>query len=151
MELRHLPEAGAVGLALPRFLLRLPYGEKTSSLESFDFEELEVEGEHEDYLWGNPAFVLALLLGQSFERSGWQMRPGSVPDLTGLPLHIYGSAGGTEAKPCAEVLLTDSALERILEAGLIPLISFKGRDSVRVARFQSIAEPARPLTGPWQG
>ncbi len=38
-ELRHLPEAGAVGLALPRFLLRLPYGKKTSPLESFDFEE----------------------------------------------------------------------------------------------------------------
>ena len=38
-DLRHQPDADSVGLATPRFLLRLPYGKKTSPLESFDFEE----------------------------------------------------------------------------------------------------------------
>jgi type VI secretion system protein ImpC len=148
-ELRHLPEADAVGLALPRFLLRLPYGRKTSPLESFDFEEFPEMPVHDDYLWGNPAFAAALLLGQSFSAAGWEMRPGNVTEIEQLPLHIYLKAGESESKPCAEVLLTEDAVERILEAGLMPLVSFKGRDRVRLVRFQSIADPPRALAGRW--
>ena len=44
-------------------------------------------------------------------------------------------------------MLTEDAVESMIEAGLIPLVSFKGRDAVRVARFQSIAESARALAG----
>ena len=148
-ELRHLPEAEAVGLALPRFLLRLPYGKKTSPLESFDFEEFPDLPAHEDYLWGNPAFLVAMLLGQSFSESGWEMRPGTVTEVGSLPLHVYGLDGESEPKPCAEVLLTEDAVERMIEEGMIPLVSFKNRDSVRVARFQSVAAPPRPLAGRW--
>jgi type VI secretion system protein ImpC len=148
-ELRHLPEAEVVGLALPRFLLRLPYGKQTSPVESFDFEEFPEPPTHEDYLWGNPAFLVALLLGQSFSESGWEMRPGTVTEIDRLPLHVYEKDGESEPKPCAEVLLTEEAIGRMIEEGLIPLVSFKNRDSVRVARFQSVAAPSRPLAGRW--
>jgi len=148
-EFRHLPESQAVGLALPRFLLRLPYGKKTSPLESFDFEEFPEAPGHEDYLWGNPAFLVALLLGQSFSESGWEMRPGTVTEVDRLPLHVVSRDGESEPKPCAEVLLTEDAVERLIEEGLIPLVSFKNRDSVRLARFQSVAAPPRPLAGRW--
>jgi len=150
-ELRHLPESEAVGLALPRFLLRLPYGKETSPLESFDFEEFPELPGHEDYLWGNPAFLVALLLGQSFSESGWEMHPGTVTEIDRLPLHVYRRDGESEPKPCAEVLLTEDAVERMIEEGLIPLVSFKNRDSVRLARFQSVAAPLRPLAGRWGG
>jgi len=148
-ELRRLPEAGAVGLALPRFMLRLPYGKKTSPLESFEFEEFTGEPAHEDYLWGSGAFAVALLLGQSFSDAGWEMRPGQFAEIEKLPLHVYPGDGGSQVKPCAEVVLTEDAVERMLEEGLIPLVSFKGRDVVRVARFQSIAESAPALSGRW--
>jgi type VI secretion system protein ImpC len=148
-ELRRLPEADAVGLALPRFLLRLPYGRETSALESFDFEEFPELPVHEDYLWGNPAFAVALLLAQSFSEMGWEMRPATVTEIEKLPLHVYLRDGGSESKPCAEALLTEDAAERILEEGLIPLVSFKDRDLVRVVRFQSIAHPPRALAGRW--
>jgi len=148
-ELRRSPEADCVGLVLPRFLLRLPYGEKTSRLESFDFEELPGAPSHEGYLWGNPAFTVALLLAQSFMEEGWEMRPGSVSQIDKLPLHIYQADGDSISKPCAEVLFTEDAVQRIVEEGLIPLVSFKGRDSVRMARLQSIADPPRPLRGRW--
>lgn len=148
-ELRHRPEAGAVGLVIPRFLLRLPYGEKTSPLESFDFEEFAGTPIHEDYLWGNPAFAAAVLLGQSFSEAGWEMRPGTVAEIDKLPLHVYLRDGESVPKPCAEVLLTEEAVERMVEEGLIPLVSFKSRDVVRVARFQSIADPPRALAGRW--
>src|SRR5208282_1891901 len=48
-ELRRLPEVGSIGLALPRFLLRLPYGKKTSPIESFEFEEFPETPVHEEY------------------------------------------------------------------------------------------------------
>ena len=149
--LRQLPESGAIGLAIPQFLLRLPYGKKTDPIESFDFEEMPDTPVHENYLWGNPAFVCVILLAQSFSEYGWALRPGIVSELDGLPLHIYERNGESELQPCAEALLTERASESILEEGLMPLLSIKGRDAVRLARFQSIAEPLRPLTGRWEG
>lgn len=144
-ELRSLPEADFIGLALPRFLLRLPYGEYTSRPETFEFEEFSALPRHEDYLWGNPAFAVALLLAQSFSEAGWEMTVGSVAQVDNLPLHVYKADGESVSQPCAEVLLTEDAIERILESGIMPLVSYKGRDSVRIARFQSIACPLREL------
>lgn len=147
--LRRRPEAGFLGLALPRFMLRIPYGKKTSPIESFEFEEFQGLPHHQDYLWGNPAFVVALLLAESFSESGWRMIPGSVSEMRGLPLHVFGKNGAAESTPCAEFLLTDEAVERLLELGLIPLVSFKDRDMVRIARFQSLADPPQRLMGRW--
>ena len=151
VELRHRPEAAFVGLALPRFLLRLPYGKKTSPLESFDFEEFTDGSTHEDYLWGNPAFSVALLLGQSFTGAAWEMRPGTVTEIQNLPLHVDQRDGDSRAKPCAEVLLTEDAVERLIEEGFLPLVSFKNRDHIRIGRFQSIADPPHALAGRWDG
>ena len=147
--LRGMSEATSLGLALPRFLLRLPYGKKTDSIESFDFEEMTTAPAHEDYLWGNPAFACALLLGQSFSQGGWDMRPGMVSGIDGLPLHVYERDGESELKPCGETLLTEDVAEKMLEMGLMPLVSLKGRDAVRLVRFQSIAAPLRALAGRW--
>ena len=147
--LRHSADAAAVGLALPRFLLRLPYGKKTQPMESFDFEEMSDPPVHEDYLWGNPAFAVALALAQSFSDEGWEMLPGTAVQIEKLPIHVYIRDGEPESKPCAEVLLTEEAVVRMVAEGLMPLVSFKNRDSVRVVRFQSIADPSQALAGRW--
>jgi len=148
--LRRQPEAAALAMALPRLLLRLPYGRKTSPVESIAFEEFPAAPVHEEYLWGNPAFAVALMLAQSFSEARWAMQPGSVAQMDNLPMHVYGNAGESQSKPCAEVILTDEAVERILDLGLIPLISYKGRDAVRVGRFQPVADGRRPLAGRWE-
>ena len=148
--LRHSPAARWIGLALPRFLLRLPYGAATDSTETFQFEEMPSPPEHESYLWANPAIACAYLLGEAFAREGWEMRPGSVRDIDGLPLHLYKKSDGESAiKPCAEVLLTEDSVELLVECGFMPLVSFKETDRVRLARFQSVAEPNAPLAGRW--
>ncbi len=147
--LRRLPEAAYVGLALPRFLLRLPYGKDTDPTELFDFEEMSQPPVHEDYLWGNPAFTCTLLLAEAFSRYGWALRPGAYAEIDGLPLHTYKEDGESRLKPCAEVLLTEDAAEQILEQGPMPLVSLKSRDAVRLIRFQSIADPPRALAGRW--
>jgi type VI secretion system protein ImpC len=103
---------------------------------------------HEDYLWGAGSLSAALLLGDAFrDAGGWDLRPGR--DIAGLPLHVYHDAGEAIATPCAEALLTTRAAERLLDNGLIPLLTVRDSDSVIVPRLQSIAEPPRRLEGRW--
>ncbi len=130
--LRQMPEARYLGLAAPRFLLRLPYGRQTDPAERFEFEEVEGELAHEQYLWGNPVFVCLVRLA-------------GAGDSTGLPLHVFERDGEKRIKPCAETLLPSGVIEAMLERGIMPVVALSGRDSVRVARLQSIAEPAAPL------
>jgi type VI secretion system protein ImpC len=148
-RLREMPEASWIGLAMPRFLLRLPYGKKTDRLESFDFEEMPGAPSHQDYLWGNPAFACVQLLAEAFSMDGWDMQHGTSSEIDGLPVHVYEAEGEQEAKPCAEVLLTERDIEWILEQGYMALASIRGQDSVRLVRFQSIAKPPARLSGRW--
>ncbi len=66
--LRRTSAAQYVALALPRFLLRLPYGKETVPVDGFEFEETKGEPAHREYLWGNPAFACALALGRLYEQ-----------------------------------------------------------------------------------
>ncbi|OGF13733.1 MAG: hypothetical protein A2W00_03665 [Candidatus Eisenbacteria bacterium RBG_16_71_46] len=138
-----------IGLAMPRVLSRLPYGPRTDATERFAFEELPPERDHEAYLWGNPAFACATLLANSFLESGWSMDPGDHLELGSLPAHTYRLDGESRLQPCAEVVLTERALEAILGRGIMPFMSFPDRNAVRLVRFQSLADPAAALAGPW--
>jgi len=149
-SLRSSPEARFVGLALPRFLLRLPYGKDTEPAELFEFEEMPDATAHEDHLWCNSSFACALLLAQSFAEQGWELRPGSVSEISGLPIYIHKAEGEASSLPCAEVLLTQTAAEKMLEKGLMPLASLKDQPTVRLVRFQAIADPLSPLAGRWR-
>ena len=144
-ELRRSPQARWIGLALPRFLLRLPYGKATDSIESFPFEEMP-KSEHAAYLWGNPAFFCAYLLGKSFLAQGWDLSP-LERRIDGLPMHVYREDGEPVAKPCAEVLMTEREALSLLEAGFMPVASLKHEPAALIVRFQSIAEPLAPLAG----
>ncbi|MGD9853107.1 MAG: type VI secretion system contractile sheath large subunit [Nitrospirales bacterium] len=148
-ELRNRPEAAFVGLALPRWLIRLPYGAETEPVKSWPFEEQTSPPTHENYLWGNPIFACLELIGKAFMEESWHGRPGLFLEVEGLPLHIYTHEGESRIQPCGEVLLTERAAEIILERGLMPLLTLKDQDIVRLARFQSIAQPLRSLAGRW--
>jgi type VI secretion system protein ImpC len=52
-------------------------------------------------------------------------------------------------KPCAELALRERALERLLDAGLLALVSPRDEDRVVVARWQSLASPPARLAGRW--
>lgn len=149
LTLRALPEAKFLGLAIPRFLVRLPYGESTMPTETFSFEEFTGIAEHENYLWANPSFACTVLLAKSYRAYGWEMRNGLFLNLSDLPTHLYEEDGETKVKPCAEILFTESACEKLLEEGLMPLISFRNSDRIQLARFQSIASPLKSLSGRW--
>ena len=146
--LRESAIAPWIGLTLPRMLLRLPYGKSTVPIGSFPFEELSPR-RHESYLWGSGALACALLIARAFAASGWDMEPGEELEVEDLPAHVHDDGGEKRLQPCAEAALADRAADAILAAGLMPLLSHKGRNAVRLARFQSIAHPAQALSGPW--
>ncbi|HJV01183.1 MAG TPA: type VI secretion system contractile sheath large subunit [Burkholderiaceae bacterium] len=148
--LRVSPHAGWLALALPRMLLRLPYGKQTDRIEHFNFEEADGQLDHAHYLWGNAAFGLALLLGQSFNAEGWDMEPGDQLELDDLPAHTFRRDGEAHMQACAETWLSDRAAEAILRQGLMPLRSLRGRNAARFQRCQSLAQPQQALCGPWQ-
>jgi type VI secretion system protein ImpC len=147
--LRESALAPWIGLALPRVLLRLPYGKRSDPVEAFPFEELGSGPRHAAYLWGNGALACALLIGRSFSARGWDMEPGDELEIDDLPAHTYEEEGEKRLQPCAEIALTDRTGEAVLEAGLMPLLGFKSRNAVRLMRFQSIGKPAQALAGPW--
>lgn len=147
--LRALPEAASLGLAVPRFMARLPYGADSEPTEHFAFEELTAPFKHEEYLWANPCFAIALLFAQSFTAYGWELKRGFVQDIENLPMHLYTEAGAKEIKPCSEAILSQKAADKILDNGLMPIVSFRDRDTVRLLKLQSISDPPQYVVGKW--
>jgi type VI secretion system protein ImpC len=148
--MRRTRGAAWLGLALPRLLLRLPYGPRTDPIETFDFDEAPDPTDPEAFLWGNPALAVVMALAQSFVEAGQVVRPDARLQLEGLPAFSYVDVHGQRRLlPCAEVLLPERAVEQILARGLIPLVSHRDLPVIQVAAFTSLALPTAPLSGPW--
>lgn len=139
-----------LGLALPRILLRLPYGQKTDPIDSFAFEEMPGGRDPEAYLWGNPAYACARLIAAAFAENGWDFSPGDVLELDDCPAHVYEDAGERLMQPATEVLLSERAMVEILARGPMPLLGHRQRNAIRLARFQSLADPPMALAGAWR-
>jgi type VI secretion system protein ImpC len=147
--LRSMAESEYLGMTIPRFLARLPYGADTEPLEAFSFEEFDGAPNHDQYLWANACFACGLLLAQSYREFEWEMGGMLKQDLEGLPLHMYKQDGEMVYTPCAEVQLTHEACDKLMEYGLMPLVSYKNTDHVKLARIQSITDPVTKLKGRW--
>ena len=146
MPLRQDALATRIGLALPRFLIRQPYGNASDPIQTFPFEELQNGEPHEAYLWANPAFLCGHRMVTSFAEDGWDMELGGAGgEIGGLPVYSFKAGGEKETKPCAEAWLSEKAAEAILSRGLMPVLSVKGRDSVLLVSLRSVSEPAHPL------
>ncbi len=137
--LRRSPAAAAIGLAVPRVMMRLPYGARTEPLDRFDFEEIPGEPSPGDYLWGSPAVVCACMLAQAYSERSWGFTPGAVNEIGSLPLHVYKHDGESKMTPCAEGWLSDGDAEDLVAAGIIPVMSIRGRDAVRVEQFVALS------------
>jgi predicted component of type VI protein secretion system len=48
-------------------------------------------------------------------------------------------------KPCTEVLLSERVVTALVEAGLVPLVSYRDTDTVALPCLQSLAEPRSRL------
>ena len=130
---RESEDSRYVGLALPRFLGRLPYnpidGEVT---EGFNFVE-DVDGtDHDKYLWCNAAFAFAARLTAAFENYGWCAAIRGVEGgglVEDLPTHTFRTDDGEVALKCpTEVAITDRREKELSDLGFIPLVHCKNTD-----------------------
>jgi len=128
---RESEDSRYVGLAMPRFLLRLPYGGNTVPVKGFNYEE-EVVGDHQKYLWGNSSFALATRVADSFAKYRWcpniigPQAGGAVEDLS---LHQYEAMGEIQTKCPTEVMLTERREFELSEEGFIGLTMRKDSDN----------------------
>jgi type VI secretion system protein ImpC len=140
---RETEDARYVGLALPRFLLRLPYGRDTKPVKVFNYEE-NVSGSHSDYLWGNSAFAFASRITDSFAKYRWctnVIGPTAGGAVEDLPLHTFESMGEQQTKIPTEVLVSDRQEYELAEQGFIPLAMRKGSDNACFFSANSVQKP----------
>jgi type VI secretion system protein ImpC len=142
---RQSEDARYVALALPRMLLREPYGPDTVPVEAFDFDE-DVDGtEHDRYLWGNAAWALGTRITQSFAKHGWCATIRGVESgglVEGLPVHNFRTESGDLAMKCpTETQVTDRREKELADLGFAPLVHQKGSAN---AAFFSVQSAQRP-------
>jgi type VI secretion system protein ImpC len=142
---RETEDARYVGLVLPRFLLRLPFGSNTVAVKSFNYEE-DVIGKHDAYCWGNAVYAFATRLADSFAKYRWCpniIGPQAGGSVENLPLHQYEAMGEVQTKIPTEIMLTERREYELSEEGFIGLTFRKDSDN---ACFFSANSTQRPKT-----
>src|SRR6266496_2070533 len=146
-SLRDSDDARYLGLAMPRFLSRLPYGAKTSPVEEFAFEEDTEGADHNKYVWSNSAYVMGVNVTRSFKLYGWCARirgteSGGV--VESLPVHTFPTDdGGVDMKCPTEIAITDRREAELAKNGLMPLSHWKNTDYAVFVGAQSLQKPAQ--------
>jgi type VI secretion system protein ImpC len=144
-SLRETDDARYIGLAMPRFLARLPYGSKTSPVDEFDFEEDTDGADHKNYLWSNAAYAMAVNINRSFKNFGWCTMIRGVESggtVESLPCHTFPTDdGGVDMKCPTEIAISDRREAELAKAGFIPLVHRKGTDSATFIGAQSLQKP----------
>ncbi len=145
-SLRESEDSKYVGLTMPRFLSRLPYGSKTDPVEEFDFEEDTEGAEHSKYCWSNSAFAMATNVNRAFKTYGWCSTIRGVESggmVEGLPCHTFPTDdGGVDMKCPTEIAITDRREAELAKNGLMPLSHWKNTDYSVFVGAQSLHKPA---------
>ena len=131
---RETEDARYVGLTVPRFMLREPYGEESNPVRAFNYDE-ESEGTTENYLWGNTAFAFASRLSDSFAKYRWcpnVIGPRSGGAVDNLPMHNFKSMGQNETRAPIEVMVSDRREYELADQGFIAPGQSKGCQQRRV-------------------
>ena len=144
-SLRQSEDSRYIGLAMPRFLARQPYGQKTNPVESFAFEE-DVEGaDHGRYVWANSAYAMAVNINRAFKLYGWCTTIRGVESggaVEKLPMHTFPSDdGGVDAKCPTEIAISDRREAELAKNGFMPLVHRKNTDFAAFIGAQSLQKP----------
>ncbi len=144
-SLRESEDSRYIGLTAPRFLLRNPYDPLENPIKTFQYRE-KVEHDHNAYLWGNTAVLMAERINDSFAKYRWCpniIGPQSGGAVENLPVHLFESFGQLEQKIPTEVLITDRREFELAEEGFISLTMRKGSDNAAFFSGNSIQKPKR--------
>ncbi|MGC9983789.1 MAG: type VI secretion system contractile sheath large subunit [Polyangia bacterium] len=146
-SLRDSDDARYIGLTMPRFLARRPYGAKTNPVEAFDFEEDANGPDARKYTWANSAYAMAVNINRSFKLYGWCSRIRGIEsggDVQGLPTHIFPTDdGGVDLRCPTEIAISDRREAELAKSGFMPLVYKKNTDFAAFIGAQSLHKPAQ--------
>ena len=145
-SLRESEDSRYLGLAMPRFLARLPYGAKDNPIEEFDFEEDTDGANSGNFVWANSAYAMATNINAAFKEYGWCTRIRGVESggaVEGLPVHSFPTDdGGVDMKCPTEIAISDRREAELAKTGFMPLIHRKNSDVAAFIGAQSLQQPA---------
>ncbi len=145
-SLRESDDARYLGMCMPRFLARRPYGAKTNPVEEFSFEEDAAGPDSKNYTWANAAYAMAVNINRSFKMYGWCSRIRGIESggaVEGLPTHTFPTDdGGVDLKCPTEIAISDRREAELAKNGFMPLIYKKNSDFAAFIGAQSLQKPA---------
>lgn len=133
-----------VGLTLPRFLGRLPYGSETDPTKNFNYNEGIYREGKDHSLWSNASFALASNMVRSFEDWGWSVKIVGVDSggrVANLPTPTYEEHGQTKLKVPVEASVGQAKDQELCDLGFIPLAHW---DRTDYACFFEVPSSQRP-------
>ncbi len=142
---RETEDARYIGMCMPRFMLRAPYGKRESELavKAFDFTE-DVIDQHDRYLWGSASIAMTARIADSFAKYRWCpniIGPQGGGSVYQLPLHQYEKGGEIQTKVPSEVSVDDRREFELAEQGFISLVFRKESDNASFFSANSIQKP----------
>jgi len=144
-SLRESEDSRYVGLAMPRYLARLPYGAKTEPVEEFAFEEDTSAPESANYTWSNSAYAMATNITRAFKLYGWTTQIRGIESggaVEALPTHTFPTDDGGVAMQCpTEIAISDRREAELAKNGFMPLVHKKNSDFAAFIGAQSLQKP----------
>ena len=144
-SLRESEDSRYIGLCMPRFLSRLPYGAKTEPVEEFAFEEDTEGADSNKYTWSNAAYAMGTNITRAFKAYGWCTRIRGIESggsVEGLPAHTFPTDDGGVAMKCpTEIAISDRREAELAKNGFMPLIHKKNSDFAAFIGAQSLQKP----------
>ena len=144
-ELRESDDAKYLGLTLPRFLAREPYGKEGRRVYEFNFEEDTAGADGSKFVWANSAYAMATNITRSFKEYGWCSRIRGIQsggEVKGLPIHTFKTEDGLPAFTCpTEIAISDRREAELAKNGFIPLVHQKNSDFAAFIGAQSFYKP----------
>jgi type VI secretion system protein ImpC len=145
-SLRESDDSKYLGMCMPRFLARPPYGARTNPVEEFDFEEDTAGADHNKYTWANAAYAMATNINRSYKLYGWGSRIRGIESggaVENLPLHTFPTDdGGVDQKCPTEIAISDRREAELSKNGMLSLIHRKNSDFAAFIGAQSVHKPA---------
>jgi type VI secretion system protein ImpC len=144
-SLREDDDARYIGLAMPRFLARQPYGANSNPIEAFAFEEDTAGSDHSKFVWANSAYAFARNVNRSFKLYGWCSRIRGIESggsVENLPVHTFPTDdGGVDMKCPTEISISDRREAELAKNGFMPLVFRKNSDFAAFIGAQSLNKP----------
>ena len=172
MSFRGSEDSMYVTLTLPRVLMRLPYDPIDNPVAGpactedggagrtpeggyfdpaadadYDEKRLQLAPDSGNYLWGNPAYVLAERITNAYAKYNWTAAIRGVEGggkVENLPLHKYKSIHGDKSMIVpTEISITDRREKELSDQGFISLVYCKDTNYAAFFGSQTVNKPIK--------